>query len=192
MLDATDDDLMRLAGGGDRGAFTRLVSRHFARAAAFAGRVTGSRSDAEEIVQEAFLRTWLKAPAWQNRDARPGGAQFSTWFYRVLLNLCIDRKRRPIAAPIDAADAVADPAPDGFARTASGEIGRRVNAAIATLPERQRAALVLCHYEGMSNIDAAEVLEIGVGALESLLVRARRSLREILADLAVDTVRKVG
>src|SRR5215467_13746879 len=107
---------MRRAGLGDRAAFSRLVARHLARATGVAGRITGNRSDAEEVVQEAFLRAWLKAPDWQaqaqtgpDADAGPAaagpmaagpapaapktGASFATWFYRVLVNLCIDRKR---------------------------------------------------------------------------------------------------
>src|SRR5215470_7956725 len=101
-----DDELMRRAGLGDRAAFSRLVARHLARATGVAGRITGNRSDAEELVQEAFLRAWLKAPDWEAQADRTvvdgrGGASFATWFYRVLVNLCIDRKRRPTTAPIE-------------------------------------------------------------------------------------------
>ncbi|MGQ0663551.1 MAG: RNA polymerase sigma factor [Pseudomonadota bacterium] len=180
MPDRSDDELMRLAGAGDRAAFAGLVERYLKRAASLAGRIAGNRSDAEEIVQEAFLRTWLKAPDWR------AGAGFPTWFHRVLVNLCLDRKRRPALAPLEAAGEVADPGPNGFAHAARDETARRVAAAMAALPERQRLALVFCHYQGMSNVDAASILDISVGALESLLVRARRTLREALADL-VDT-----
>ena len=183
MRDGIDDELMALAGRGDKAAFARLVHRHLTRAGAIAGRIVGNRSDAEEIVQEAFLRAWLKAPDWRPETAA-GGAQFSTWFYRVLVNLCLDRKRRPAFAPIEAAGEVVDPQPGGYETVKRAEIGRRVAGAVAGLPERQRAALTLCHYEGLSNIDAAAILDISVGALESLLVRARRSLREALSDLA--------
>ncbi len=181
-----DDDLMRLAGSGDRAAFSQLVARHLARATGIAGRVTGNRSDAEELVQEAFLRAWLKAPDWQAQADRDGGASFATWFYRVLVNLCIDRRRRPVNAPIEAAADVADPGPGGDETAARAETSARVAQAVAALPERQRAALVLCHFEGMSNIDAAAILEISIGALESLLVRGRRALKEALFDLAPD------
>jgi RNA polymerase sigma-70 factor (ECF subfamily) len=186
MQDGSDDELMRLAGSGDRAAFSRLVGRHLRRATGVAGRVSGNRADAEEIVQEAFLRAWQKAPDWKAQADRPDGAAFSTWFYRVLVNLCIDRKRKPTADPIEAASEVADEGRDGFDVTHSGEVRRRVAAALQTLPDRQRAALVMCHYEGMTNIDAAQVLDITVGALESLLVRARRALRDALADLGAD------
>lgn len=184
MLEPSDDDLMRAAGAGDRAAFGTLVARHLQRMAALAGRITGNRGDAEEIVQEAFLRAWLKAPSWLGREDRAGGAAFSTWLGRVVVNLCLDRKRKAVPLPIEAAADVADPAPDGFSATAGGEVAARVAQAMATLPDRQRAAIALCHYEGLTNIEAAAMLDVTVGALESLLVRARRSLRTALADLA--------
>lgn len=182
MTDRSDDDLMRLAGSGDHTAFASLVERHMRRAGALAARVVGNKAEAEDIVQEAFLRVWLKAAEWQ--PEAEGGARFSTWFYRVLMNLCIDRTRRVTPAPLEAAGEIADAKPDGFDNVAAGETQRRVAAAVADLPNRQRAALTLCHYEGMSNIEAAAILDLSVGAVESLLVRARRNLRESLADLA--------
>jgi len=196
MQDDSDDALMRRAGSGDKAAFALLVRRHLARATALAQRITGNRSDAEEIVQEAFLRCWQKAPEWRPaerpandraaNDRGPEGAtaQFGTWLYRVLVNLCLDRRRRPQPVGIEAADTVADSAADGFDETARGETSRRVQAAMAQLPERQRAALALCYFEGLGNIEAAAMLDISIGALESLLVRARRALREALGDLA--------
>lgn len=187
MRDGSDDDLMRRAGSGDRDAFARLMARHLPRAVALATRVSGSRSDAEEIVQEAFLRSWLKAPEWHEESA-PGGARFSTWFTRVLVNLCIDRRRKAPLAPLEAAGDILASEPSGFDSVARNETQGRVLAALARLPERQRAALTLCHWDGMTNIEAAEALSISVGALESLLVRARRTLRAALADLAPDNV----
>ena len=176
---AEDDELMRLAGGGDAAAFSRLVARLAPRAGSVAARLTGNRSDAEEVVQEAFTRLWLKAPDWQ-----PGGAMPSTWLHRVVVNLALDRRRKPVNAPLDDAGDVADSAPRADASLLAAERRDRVAEAVAALPERQRAALVLVHFEEMSNIEAAATLEITVGALESLLVRARRSLRDALADLA--------
>jgi len=186
MRDGSDDELMRRAGRGDNAAFAALVARHIPRATALATRISGSRSDAEEIVQEAFLRTWMKAPDWESQTSIAGGARFTTWFTRVLVNLCIDRRRRPQPAPLEAAAEVASTAPEGLEVVARNETSARVLAALAELPERQRAALTLCHWDGRSNIEAAEILEISVGALESLLVRARRTLRIVLADLVPD------
>lgn len=185
MSDGTDDQLMARAARGDRAAFAALVARHAARAASIAVRVSGNRSDAEEIVQEAFLRAWQKAPDWQAQADHANGAAVSTWLYRVVVNLCLDRRRRPAWDGIEAAGDIADPAPGAFAAVAHGEAARRVAAAVAALPERQRAALTLCHYENLSNAEAAAILDLSVGAVESLLVRARRTLRAKLDDLVL-------
>ena len=186
MRDGSDDELMRRAGRGDNAAFAALVARHLPRVTALATRISGSRSDAEEIVQEAFLRTWMKAPDWESQASLAGGARFTTWLTRVLVNLCIDRRRRPQPAPLEAAMDVASTKPEGLDVVARNETSARVLAALAQLPDRQRAALTLCHWDELSNIEAAEILDISVGALESLLVRARRSLRVALADLVSD------
>lgn len=187
MRDGSDDELMRRAGRGDNSAFAALVARHLPRATALAARITGSRSDAEEIVQEAFLRTWIKAPEWESQETAVSGARFTTWYTRVLVNLCIDRRRRPQPLPIELAENVASTGPEGLETVAQQETSARVLAALTTLPQRQRAALTLCHWDGRSNMEAAEILDISVGALESLLVRARRTLRVALADLAPDS-----
>jgi RNA polymerase sigma-70 factor (ECF subfamily) len=186
MQDEADDALMRRAGHGDKAAFAVLLRRHLARATAIAHRIVGNRSDAEEIVQEAFLRCWQKAPEWRPANDRPDRAQFATWLYRVLVNLCLDRRRRPQPVELEAAGEIADGAADGFDQRVRSETSQRIAAAMAALPERQRAALALCYYEDMGNIEAAAALEISIGALESLLVRARRALRDSLADLATE------
>src|SRR3954470_7353737 len=95
MEDASDEQLMARVADGDRGAFHRLAGRHLQRGLALARRLTGSGADAEEIVQEALLRVWVNAPRW-----RPTAA-FRTWFYRVVLNLCLNRRRRPGFAPLE-------------------------------------------------------------------------------------------
>ena len=194
MQDESDDALMRRAGSGDKAAFAVLVRRHLARATAVAQRIVANRSDAEEIVQETFLRCWQKAPEWLPANDRvpgdrtgadaAGRAQIGTWLYRVLVNLCLDRRRRPRPVEIEAAAEVADDRANGFDVRAASETSRRVAAAMAALPDRQRAALALCYFEGLGNIEAAAALEISVGALESLLVRGRRALKESLADLS--------
>ena len=186
MTDATDEDLMIRIGNGDRVAFGELVRRHLGRAVAVAQRVTGSRGDAEEIAQEAFLRVWTKAPHWRSAEGDFPAARFSTWLHRVVVNLGIDRKRRPTMSALDAAGDPADPADSALRSLEKAQLSRRVAAAVATLPERQRAALALCFYEGLSNREAADILALSPGAIESLLVRARRSLREALAGVAAE------
>lgn len=186
MTDATDEDLMMRIGNGDRAAFGELVRRHLSRAVAIAQRVTGSRGDAEEIAQEAFLRVWTKAATWRSAEGEVRGARFTTWLYRVVVNLGIDRKRRPAMSALEAAGDPADPADSALHTLEKGQLSTRVAAAVAALPERQRAALTLCFYEGLSNREAADILALSPGAVESLLVRARRSLRDALAGVAAE------
>ena len=175
-----DDELMRRIGNGDRQAFTILVGRHLARAVSTARRLVGSQFDAEEVAQEAFTRVWTHAADW--RPAAKGGAQFTTWLYRIVVNLCIDRRRRPGFDSIDERPEPVDATPGALSGLEDAAVSKQVNAALAELPERQRAALTLCFYEGLSNAEAAEILSLSVGAIESLLVRARRTLRERLQD----------
>ena len=170
-----DEELMVRVGRGDHVAYQTLVSRHLSRAIGLATRIAGNRGDGEELAQEAFLRVWTTAPRW-----RPEGAKFRTWFSRVLVNLCIDRKRRPGWSPLEAAGDPVDPSASAFETVSTGEDAGRIQAAMAELPERQRAALVLCYWGEQGNIEAAATLGVSVGALESLLVRARRTLREKL------------
>jgi len=186
MTDATDEELMMRIGNGDRVAFGDLVRRHLDRTVGVAHRVTGSRGDAEEIAQEAFMRVWTKAPQWRQSDGDFRGARFTTWLYRVVVNLSIDRKRRPAMGPLDDAGDPPDPADSALQVLERTQLSTRVAAAVADLPERQRAVLTLCYYEGLSNRDAAAALSLTPGAIESLLVRARRTLRQSLAGVATE------
>ena len=177
----SDDLLMRRAGAGDGAAFARLVEGHAGRARAVALRIAGNAADADEVLQEAFLRAWRKAPAWRTNDQTDGTASFATWLTRVVVHLAIDRRRRRSVLPLETAGDPPDQRRSIDGHIADRETAAAVSAAINQLPERQRAALLLCYFEGLSNADAAAALEIGVGALESLLVRARRQLRAKLA-----------
>jgi RNA polymerase sigma factor (sigma-70 family) len=175
-----DADLVLRIGGGDRLAAEMLIGRHLPKLLTLARRMLAGRApaEAEDVVQEAFLRVWQHAGRW-----RPGKARFETWLYRVVLNQCYDRLRKKPAAGLDAAAEVPDPAPPPSAALEAAERAKAVDAALARLPERQRAALVLCHFEEKSNIAAAEAMGISVEALESLLSRGRRALRTLLSGL---------
>jgi RNA polymerase sigma-70 factor (ECF subfamily) len=134
----------------------------------------GNGSDAEDIAQEALLRVWRAGPRW-----RPDAA-FGTWFYRIVINLCLNVRRRLPFFGLDVAGERADPAPDALAVMERQEEDRALLAAVAALPERQRVAILLTYWEGFSNAHAAEILGTSVSGVETLLVRARRSLRLIL------------
>ena len=159
---------------GDEPAFRRLARRYLPRALGLARKVLANDADAEEIAQEALLRVWLNAARW-----RPTAA-FRTWFYRIVLNLCLNRRRRAPFAHLDAAGDPPDPRPDAAAELERHETERAVAAAIAALPERQHAAIVLTYHEGLSNAETASILGTTVSGVETLLVRAKRSLRAAL------------
>lgn len=171
-----DHDLMARAAQGDERAFRELARRHAGGALRLARRILGSEALAEEIVQDAFLRVWTNAPRW-----RPEAA-FRTWLYRVVINLCLNAKRRPADLPLAAAGEPADPAPDAGAALEQRERDQLLAAAIDRLPARQRAAIVLTYQEGLGNAEAAAVLGTSVSGIETLLVRARRSLREAFGE----------
>lgn len=179
MDEARDDaQLMSRIATGDQRALQSLMQRHLGRTVRLATRVLGSTAAAEDVAQEAFIRVWKHAAQWE--DPEEAGAKFSTWLYRIVLNLCIDEKRKRTFGNIDDVPEQMDATPGADARMAQQEQSARVHAALATLPERQRTAFVLCFYEDFSNREAADMLGISVKALESLLVRARKMLRDIL------------
>jgi len=137
----------------------------------------GDRAAAEDAVQETFLRLWKNAHRW-----KPQGAKFETWLYRVAMNYCLDQLRksgREIAE--DAAPESVDPADGPADALFASEKRSMIDDALGALPDRQRLVITLCHFQEMSNIEAAEIMEISVEAVESLLARARRSLRDRLA-----------
>lgn len=175
--DASDDELVAAVATGDGQACGVLMQRHLGRIVALARRMMGNQADAEEVAQEVFLRVWTHAGKWE-----PGRAQFGTWLYRVAANLCLDRLRRTRSTVDidDMPDLVSgEPRPDE--RLEADELAARVEAALQQLPERQRAAIALSHYQGLSNTETAEILDITVEAVESLLSRGRRQLRTLLA-----------
>jgi RNA polymerase sigma-70 factor (ECF subfamily) len=176
-----DEALLAEVARGDAAAVRALLARKLPRILALARRMLTDAAEAEDVAQEVFLRTWRQAPRW-----RSGAARLDTWMHRVALNLCYDRLRRrretPTADPPEQVDP--GPAPDRGLQAA--EVGAQVERALAALPHRQREAIVLCHYQELGNIEAAGLMGVSVDALESLLGRARRSLRAALGALARD------
>lgn len=167
-----DAELVARVGRGDRAAAQLLMHRHLPKMLALARRMLHDSAEAEDAVQDSFMRLWTHAARWQ-----PGRAKFETWLYRVTLNKCFDRLRRRPTAALDEALEVADPAPGPAASLENVVLSEQIEAALKALPERQRAAIQLCHYQDCGNIEAAEILGISVEALESLLARGRRALR---------------
>lgn len=176
---ATPDALLlaRYAAGDTRAA-RDLAARHVPVLLGYARRMLGGdTAEAEDVAQEAMLRLWRIAPDWQD-----GRAQVSTWLYRVVTNLCVDRLRRRTAAPLDQIEEPADGRPGVVADMMQASRAAALEAALDGLPDRQRQAVVLRHFEGLSNPEIAAVMEVGVEAVESLLARGKRGLVAALAS----------
>ncbi|MCF8509413.1 MAG: hypothetical protein RIR41_1095 [Pseudomonadota bacterium] len=176
-----DEDLVRRVGAGDRRAAAEIVRRHLPRMVGLARRMLGDASEAEDVAQEVFLRVWKHAAAW-----KPGAAKFETWMHRVAINLCLDRLRRVGRNAGDVTPDTVDARASATRALDDRQRRDRVRDALQKLPERQRAALVLCYYQDRTNIEAAEILGVSVDALESLLSRARRTLKSALAAERAD------
>jgi RNA polymerase sigma-70 factor (ECF subfamily) len=178
-VDVSDETLMLRAGRGDRAACQLLVERHLGSIVTFAHRALGDRSEADDAAQEVFLRVWSAAPRWKH-----GSARFRTWLYRVALNVCLDRLAKARRAMPHGDELQPERRGEPFATFHASEVSRHVGAALAELPDAQRIALTLCHYQGLRNVEAADVMGVSVEALESLLARGRRSLRARLRTIA--------
>tara|TARA_R110002072_G_scaffold303107_2_gene493791 strand:- start:60429 stop:60998 length:570 start_codon:yes stop_codon:yes gene_type:complete len=173
----TDEQLMEAIVDGDRQAYAGAVKQHGRAIAAYAFRMLGNESEAQDIAQETFLRLWTQAHRWDGDKASLG-----TWLHRIAHNLCIDQRRRTRAdtgSELDEFTAEADtPSADQLAQQSDRN---RLEAALADLPERQRSALVMTYYQGLSNKEVAGILDVSVDALESLLSRGRKALKNRLS-----------
>jgi RNA polymerase sigma-70 factor (ECF subfamily) len=176
-MDDSDEALMARVAGGDERAFQLLSRRHLPAMLGLARRILGNAAEAEDVAQETFMRVWTHAPRWQPL------AQFRTWLTRVVINLCLDRKRRAPWVELETAGEIADPARDAGEKAEDDERERMLAAAIEKLPVRQRSAIVLTYGDGMSNAQVADVLDTSVSAVETLLVRAKQNLRRALENV---------
>jgi RNA polymerase sigma-70 factor (ECF subfamily) len=173
----SDEALMARVARGDERAFQMLARRHLPPVVGLARRILGNAADAEDVAQEAMLRVWTHAPRWQPL------ALFRTWLMRVVVNLCLDCKRRAPWVGLDAAGDIADPAPGVVEQAEQEQRAQRLNGAIAGLPDRQRAAIMLTYGEGMSNAEVADILDASVSAVETLLMRGKQNLRAALKNV---------
>ena len=172
-----DETLLKQAGAGNRRAAAQLIRRHGARIQGLSMRMLNDATEAEDIVQETFIRVWKAAPRW-----KPGQAKVSTWMCRIAVNLCLDRLRKPKMRTMEAAPEMRDESATPSEELDAQERAQVVRAAMSGLPERQRAAIAMCYFQDLSNIEAAEALDVSVDALESLLARGRRALKSLLAE----------
>jgi RNA polymerase sigma-70 factor (ECF subfamily) len=193
-MDLTDEELVGLAQGGDRGAFEELVVRHQDRAYSLALHMClGDTLEAQDLTQEAFLR------AYRNIRNFRGDSAFYTWLFRIVVNTCLDGRRRrlrweslfPLWRPraeqhdeTDELEAHPDPAPgsDPLAMLSSKELSTELRKALEALPPRQRMALQLKVIHGMSLKEIAELMEAAEGTVKSHLFRATHRLQQALKD----------
>lgn len=178
--ETTDEELMQAVCMGERSSYQILVKRHLKSISHYAYRLLGNQKDTEDITQEVFLRLWTNAQKWKSEKSK-----LTTWLHRIAHNLCIDYLRKHGRMQTqDTFDEEADdstPANEQSFEESSDAI-KLLSEAISALPENQRSALSLCHYQGFSNKEAAAIMNISVKALESTIARAKRSLREQLTS----------
>jgi RNA polymerase sigma-70 factor, ECF subfamily len=183
--DAEDVRLMRLIGRGDTAALEELIQRHQTLVAGTVARMLGSTSEVEDIAQQVFIRVWKSAGRYVPR------AKFTTWLLKITRNLVFNelrRTKRHANVPIQADPQSEEmPLKDQTGQTPDAlllehELQEAIEQAITALPESQRLALVLRRYEELSYEDIAEVLDLSVPAVKSVLFRARTELRERLKN----------
>ncbi len=177
----SDAELLVRICAGDRVGFRLLVERHSQKLYRVAYRFINNRTEAEDILQDAFVKLWERPNMW-NPDY---SSSFTTWFCRVIINLCLDQRKRK--SPLNMAD---HPEMEQFAdhedthenTMIKQERERMLETYIAALPERQRTALNLCFYEGFSNQEAADIMRINIKAVQSLIMRAKDNLKTQLQN----------
>ncbi len=174
----SDPQLVQRVARGDHAALGQLIERHQQRVFSLSYRVLGRWDQAEEAAQEVFIKVYRSAGKY-----RPE-ALFTTWLYRIVVNHCLDMKRKaarmPMAVSQEQIDRMGELPEDSLT---ARERSERVRKAVNELPEAQQTALLLHRFEGQPIRQIAEVMDRSESAVESLLVRAYAKLRETLSDL---------
>jgi RNA polymerase sigma-70 factor (ECF subfamily) len=175
-LDRDDHALLEQVRQGDHEAFSVLVHRHTDRFYQLAYRYLQQRSAAEDIVQDAFLKVWEDPGRWRPEH----GTRFTTWFHRVVVNLCLDWQKRKRPQSLDESAPLRDEREGQDSAVLRAQEQQLLERAIAQLPERQRTALNLCFEENLSNQEAADLMGLNLKALQSLIMRAKTTLKQRL------------
>lgn len=171
---AAEREIVRACQRGDREAFDRLVERYQRDVYRLCYRYVGHHEDANDLAQEVFLRAWRSVGRFR------GDSSFSTWIYRIAVNACLNHRAVKRPPTQDLPETLPDPARGALSRAESDEEVRRVRGAIARLPEKQKATLILKLYHDLSHEEVAQVLGSSVGTVKSNLFHALGNLRRLL------------
>jgi len=176
-LSAQDDQkLIQSIAQGDQAAFSQLIALYSKPLFALGYRMGYEQNQAEDLVQETLIKLWKHAEKWDETK----GAAISTWLYRVMTNACLDDKRKKRMLALDNIAEPEDKQADAIQKLQQKELKQQMDQLLEKLPERQRAALILFHYEGFKQSEIADILETSVKSVESLLIRAKKQLRAAL------------
>jgi RNA polymerase sigma-70 factor (ECF subfamily) len=170
-----ESDLIKQSVAGDESAYQLLLEKHLPSLSNYVMRMMANTAEADDIIQETFIRLWTRGNKFN-----PETAKLTTWLHNIAHNLCIDyfrKNSRLVDNSIELPIAVAPGPEEDLAHQGLAE---NIQQAMMSLPERQRSAIIMCHYQGLSNKDAAAVLNVSVDALESLMARGRKKLRTLL------------
>jgi RNA polymerase sigma-70 factor (ECF subfamily) len=181
----SDEELMARVASGDQPAFRRLMALHMGRAIRVAETVVRHAGEADDIAQEAFIRIWRSAGSFD-----PGRARFTTWMHRIVVNLAIDWRRRAGGEAVEITDDIPLDEVGALDALIAAEQQRALQVALTQLPERQRVAIALFHFEGISGRASAEALNLSESAFDSLLTRARNTLRHRVREVLRGTGRQ--
>lgn len=173
-----DNELLDRIQQGDHAAFNVLVKQHHLKFYNLAYRYMSNEEEAEDIVQIAFLKLWENPFIWK----KDKGAKFTTWFYRIIINLCLDKQKKRRALPLGDDIVIEDKQSNQQVAIEQKEVWNMISDAITQLPDRQKTALILCVYEDKSHQEAADIMKINIQALRSLLMRAKAQLKKSMQD----------
>jgi len=179
MEDADEESLVSRSQQGDTAAFEALIHQHQRMIYSLTYRMTGSATDAEDLTQETFIRACRQIGSYR------GASKFSTWLYRIAINACLTwRERENKRIEVQAGWVETNGAPDmsSDATVAQNDVGRTVHAALLKLPAKQRAAVMLTLYDGLTHAEAANVLRCSETTVSWRVFVARRKLQKWLSD----------
>lgn len=172
--DKQDDELLARIQDGNGPAFAELVERHTERFYRLAFRYLQNKEAAEDVVQDAFVKLWENPALWRSER----NTKFTTWFYRIVVNLCLDARKKKKPEALEDETSIIDERKAVDEAMIESQEQQALEREIAGLPERQRVALNLCFGQGLSNQEAADIMGLNLKALQSLLMRAKTTLKE--------------